>query len=197
MIHIDEGDYSVPEIMAFANILVDESAKYMESVICNYASVPHESEVFSDVLLIRDYEVNPNPTGSIRRSLRGRRGLYVFIVTKEVTLSKKEVYAYCDGYNGAGFKDQFKQIHLFPGQHFYQGSVTSQSLLSRINTHYSDKSKPAGIHLGKPERKIMRDKLELYVFPVRDILKDQDVFIKMIEAALHERKPAATGSKRV
>ena len=195
MKHIEAGDYTVKQLMAFLSAEANEAVDYIESVIQDYENAPHKSEHFSDVLLIEDYVYNPNPTGQLRKSLWGRRGVYVFVVKESFHLSYEEVSEYCSQCSGAGFPD-WHEKDIEEGQHFYQGSAASKSLHSRMKDHYSEHSNIAAIQLNNPHRVIVKDKLKVFVFPVIRKLDNESFFIRMVEDRLHERFPAITGNRR-
>ena len=66
-----------------------------------------------------------------------------------------------------------------------------------MREHYSDAKGCTGISLNHPNRIMMKDKLKVFLFPVIDELKEEPFFIGMIEAELHKRYPAVTGSRKV
>ena len=194
MLKLKEGEYDVAFIY---NLLEEEASKavgYIISVINQMNNQIYDSEFFSDVIVLDDYEYEPNPKGQLRKSLWGRKGLYVFVLKNDVYLTYKEVSDYCSGTNGAGFY-KWEEQHLVKGQHFYQGS-TINSLLSRIREHYSENCNAAALKLNNSSRIIMKDKLRLFVFPLRRDFDKCSYFIRMIEDQLHNRVPAATGNKR-
>ena len=180
------------------NLLQEEACSavnYIASVINEYDKAEHNSKYFSDVLLVKNYEYNPHPTGELKKATWGRKGLYVFVVTQDFELNTKEVKEYCS-IAGAGFWDTPLPQSLRAGDHFYQGSTISKSLHTRIKEHYSEKSDQSAICLNNPKRIIAKDKIELYIFPIRKEFEKYPFFIRMIEAELHEKFRARTGSKR-
>ena len=191
----ETGNYTAKQLMGLIHSEVDLAVDYISTVIKDYENTKHVSEHFSDVLMIENYVHNPAPSGSLRKSLRGRPGVYVFIVKEAFQLSYKEVFDYSEKCHGAGFP-KYQDMSFEVGQHYYQGSALD-SLLKRMGTHYSKKSHVSALQLNNIYRIKVKNKLKVFVFPVIEELKDEPFFIKMIEARLHKRFPAFTGSNRV
>ena len=173
----------------------DIAVEYIISVIDDYENIEHNSKYFSDVLLVDRYEYKRYPSGDIKKSTWGRKGIYVFVVNQDFQLTSKEVQDYCSIY-GAGFLDTPLPQELHMGDHYYQGSTISKSLHTRIKEHYSVTCDQSSICLNNPKRILVKDRLVLYLFPVRREIEKYPFFIRMIENSLHERFRARTGSSR-
>lgn len=180
---------------------INLATDYIESVIIDYNNRNQPNSYFSDVLLIEDYKHNSYPKGELRKALYGRHGLYVFVLNCDYDISWKEISEYSSSCKGAGFLN-WNKIHLEKGKVFYQGSTTNLSLLSRMGQHYSDRDASfSAMKLNHPKRIFMKDKLYVIVFPIKKeletVLSNYDFLIKQIEAEMHKRIKAYTGSKRV
>lgn len=199
MISIDTGDYTTLQLISFIYEDIDRLSEYIHNTIVSESIYDNSNEFFSDIIKISNYDVNSNPSGDLRKSLRGRHGVYVFALNNNMIISTEETQKYNKNYSGAGFR-YCKDYNLKKGQHFYQGSATSQSLLSRINKHYSSYAQESSMKLNCDNRIFMKDKLVLYVFPIKkefERIEGHKNIIKIIEKKLHERFPAITGSNRV
>ena len=172
-----------------------KAVDYIVNVISDYDNAVLSSEFFSNVLLIENYKYNPHPTGDLKSSTWGRKGVYVFIVSEDYILKPEEVAKY-SAISGAGFWDAPLKQCLKKGDHFYQGSTIRKSLHTRLKEHYSDECDQAGIKLNNKNRIIMKDRVKVFVFPIRKELECYHFFIRLIESRLHEEYPAKSGSKK-
>ena len=109
-------DYSTKKIMSLIRSEVTAAVNYIDCVINDYEGIDHQSEHFSDVLMLEDYEYDPNPTGPVRKSLRGRHGVYVFLMKNDLFLTYEQVRSYNDC-KGAGFLN-LSEKNLLTGQQF-------------------------------------------------------------------------------
>lgn len=195
MQHLIEKDYSAKELMVALQNEAKEAVNRIASIINDYEHEPHNNEYFKNVLLFEEADFPKNPTGELRKSVRGGRGLYVFVVKEDFSLTKEEVFNYNEKCNGAGFK-KYGAANLHSGDHFYQGSTT-KSLQTRLRAHYSTKAAASAIQLNNPHRLVVKGKLKVFIFPMVAALEHRPFFIKMIEDELHERFPTITGSRRI
>ena len=196
MQHLDEKDYSARDLLVALQKEASSAVDYIDFAIKDYDHVPNHNDIFKDVLRIEGYQYSSNPEGCLRESTWGRHGVYVFVVNEDFDLSGPQVSAYCDKCHGAGFKSR-GAVSLRKGQHFYQGSVTSNSFHTRLKEHYSSGTDISALQLNNRYRSIVKDKLVVFVFPMVASLEHRPFFIKMIENDLHQRFPAITGSSRV
>ncbi len=195
MIVIDGKEYTIDEVFGFINESVDNAVTYIDDYICGRTDAV-SNDIFTDVCKIKGYTVNSHPCNPIRKSLRGRNGIYVFIVEIDKHLTYDEVKKFSHRCNGAGFP-YWREIDLQRGNHFYQGSATSKSLCTRLNQHYSSSNEESSLRLNSSDRSIVKDNLSVYVFPIKKSFESESFFIRMIEKRLHIRFPALTGSSRV
>lgn len=196
MQHLGEKDYSVRELLAALQREASCAVSFIDSTIKDYDHAPNGNDIFKDILRIENYNYSSNPEGCLRESTWGRHGVYVFVVNEDFDLSGPQVSEYCDKCHGAGFKVR-GAAHLKKGQHFYQGSATSNSFHTRLKEHYSTGTDISALQLNNKHRIIVRDKLCVFVFPMVSSLEHRPFFIKMIEDELHHRFPSITGSSRI
>ena len=196
MQHVKEGHYLLDELIGILDVEAKKASNYISSVIHDDGYFPHVSEYFSDVVISDVVEFEEKLTSEYRKTLWGRHGIYVFVIKEDFTLTYKEVWDYCEKCKAAGFQE-YHDYYLKKGQHFYQGSATSLSLYSRLNQHFSTSKTVSSMHLNHPSRVIVKDKLTVYVFPMRKVYKNYKLFSKMVEEKIHERYHPITGSTRV
>jgi len=128
--------------------------------------------------------------------LKGKFGIYLFFINDGINLSYKEVFDFNDCASGAKFKD-YSDINLTIGDCLYLGSSTSESLYTRMNQHFNDKIEPAALHLSLEKRKMLKNIVKIYAFPVPDkSIKNIDVLLKAIEKELHNLYEPLAGSNR-
>lgn len=192
---IDGNEYTLSQLFDFIDEDVSNAVSYIYNFI-NHLTLDVSNDIFSDVIKIENYVVDSYPTEPLRTSLRGRKGIYVFVVERDMDLTRDEVVSYSHRCTGSGFP-HWVEISLRVGQHFYQGSATGMSLLSRLNQHYSNRNDISSMRLNSNERLFIKDNLSVYVFPVKRELQDNSFIIRMIEKELHNQFPAITGSNRV
>ena len=78
------------------------------------------------------------------------------------------------------------------------GSATSNSLYTRLNQHFGAGESYSSLHLGKKNRSKLKDKVTIYVFPIKNKkINNVDILLKAIEKRLHEIYSPIAGSKRV
>ena len=135
---------------------------------------------------------------------KGRKGIYVFTVTKEVPLSKEMIRDYNNAMNwnntavGAGFNNPCLDC-LHPGDVYYLGKVASKSnsVYQRLKVHFGGRTDSAtnGIKMKMPERHFIDGKLVVQVFFFEKGNEDYYV-INEVEKRLHERLCPKTGGKQ-
>lgn len=196
MQHLSEKDYSAKDLLIALQKEASDAVDYIDSVIKDYDHVPHQNDIFKDVLKVENYSYSSEPVGNIKKSTWGRHGVYVFVVKEDFELLGPQVSDYCDRCHGASFKVR-GAADLKKGQHFYQGSATSNSFHTRLKEHYSSGTDISALQLNNRYRAVVKDKLVVFLFPMVPSLEHRPFFIKMVEAELHRRFPAITGSSRV
>lgn len=196
MQHLDENDYSARELLDALQRKASNAVNFIDSAIKDYDHAPTGNDVFKDVLRIENYHYSSNPKGCLKESTWGRHGVYVFVVNEDFDLSGPQVSDYCDKCHGAGFNTR-GAVSLKKGQHFYQGSATSNSLHTRLKEHYSSGTDISALQLNNKYRSVVKDKLVVFLFPMVASLENRPFFIKMVEDDLHKRFPAVTGSSRI
>lgn len=195
MQHLTERDYSARDLYIALENEAQKAVDYIDEVINDYNGTAHENEYFRDVILFDDVDFPVEPRNGLRISTRGRRGIYVFIVKTDFSLTRQEVAQY-NKCAGAGFSKKYGAKELKMGDHFYQGSACN-SLLVRFHQHYSIDCQASAMKLNNPNRLMVKDKLKLYIFPMVPGLEFRHFFIEMIEEILHKRFPPITGGTRV
>lgn len=196
MQHLVEKDYSARDLLFALQNEASKAVDYIDEVIRDYDHSSHNNDIFKDILKIENYEYSSKPTGDLKKPTWGRRGVYVFVVKEDFYLSRQQVHDYCERCHGAGFRTR-GEAYLKKGKHFYQGSATSNSFHTRLKDHYSSGTEISALQLCNPYRAIVKDKLDVFVFPMVAALDCRAFFIKMIESELHRRFEPITGSTRV
>lgn len=128
------------------------------------------------------------------QKLWGRRGVYVFMIKKEVPLTTEQVRTW-NKIIGAGFTN-WRQGSLKEGDCLYVGSSTT-SLFSRIRQHFIADGEQAALRLSDPRRSVVLDSVRVYAFPAKKIYnKHYRLLVTTVESFLHEAlRPKAGGSK--
>lgn len=151
----------------------------------------YTSSVFDDPVIFKPEQDRPH-------ALWGKRGVYAFKVIDEVKIEHNQVLAWNNvGY--AGFNDYFlSEIHS--GEYLYIGSCAGQgngsSLYTRMNHHLTDNHEPSALKLGHPDRCFIRDKVEIYAFPIKTVYRQYyRIILTSIEKRMHELlRPKAGGN---
>ena len=168
---------------------IDNEWQYV-NVVINGLSTPCITNLFDEFVLI---DRNRNSINM----LRNRHGIYIVLATEDVELSFNDINRY-NSIKGAKWKD-INRSGLWVDECLYTGSCISQSLLSRINTHFDDRDKNAGLHLNHPARCIFADKVRFFVFPIKKEY-DKTEYLKLLvpelERKMHEVFYPAAGSSR-
>jgi hypothetical protein len=142
------------------------------------------------------FDALPTFTSIVTRpkKMRGKKGIYVFMITKPITLDHKIISAWND-VQGAGFKS-YKQPSLVEGDCLYLGS--SDSLFHRMTEHFSDNSGAASLKLSHNKRKIALDSVCVYSFALKeDYIAYSSMIITQIEKRLHNSMLPKAGSSKV
>ena len=90
-----------------------------------------------------------------RKPLLGKHGIYVFVLTEDVTLSCEETRKWNLEVSGASFF-QCEEKEMKKGDCFYLGSCISESLYVRMGHHYAANGSATGLKLSHPARNSMK-----------------------------------------
>ena len=177
------------------NLLTELDNELYESCYSIEASIDEngifEDEVFDSSFVL--YNENERP-----KKLIGRKGVYVFEITKDVPLTREQVRLWSERCKGAGFNDWF-QGDLKQGDILYIGSCISKSLFVRIREHFLNKTTINSLRLGHPDRHMLYDAVKVYAFPIKKSIPDQyyRYLIPIVEKKLHDELQPKAGSSRV
>lgn len=128
------------------------------------------------------------------RKLRGKKGVYIFLMTKPVELNY-DIISKWNSVSGAGFKN-YQQRSLAVGDCLYVGS--SESLYARMTEHFSADCGAASLKLSHPNRKLALDSVCVYSFALKsDYIDYRSMIITQIEKRLHDSLQPKAGSSRV
>ena len=164
--------------------LDEEAEKIRDSVINN---ADYTSEFFDILPTVTSLENRP-------RKMRGKKGVYIFLITKPVSLNYNIISKWNRVY-GAGFKS-YNQPSLVVGDCLYVGS--SDSLYGRMREHFSEGCGAASLKLSHPNRKFALASVCVYSFALkRDFADYSSIIITQIEKRLHNSLEPKAGSSRV
>lgn len=134
----------------------------------------------------------------------GRKGIYIFTVSEEITLSREMYYQYNNAQNwnstnvGAGFNRAYYSP-ITVGTVFYLGksSAKTGSVFQRLKVHFGDRTDSAtnGIKMRMPERSFVNGKLRVHVF-LFEKGNDDRYIIDVVEKKLHEKLRPITGGSQ-
>lgn len=175
---------------------LDKFIKYETKVICD--SLLNEmfscSDFFDSMYI---YNGNNYEHGNSFTELKSKFGIYFFFINENIELSYKEIFEFNECASGGKFK-RYMDTVLHKEDCLYLGSSTSESLYTRLNQHFDDKDSPASLHLSLKKRRILKRKVKIYAFPVKNKkIKNIDVLLKAIEKELHNIYKPLVGSNRV
>lgn len=150
-----------------------------------------ETDIFDGPIVTTPNEERPD-------KLKGRRGLYVFTITQDISFDSEKVRAW-NGLKQAGLKSSLKQ-EFHKDDCLYLGSVwgDSGSIFCRLKEHYSDKKDAKGLALNHPSRRKIRDAVQVYAFPIKKLYTREEyrIILPNIENMLHESLKPVAGMKR-
>ena len=128
------------------------------------------------------------------RALRGKCGVYVFVIINPVNLTTDEVRKW-NNVRGAKFKD-YKQKNLKPADCLYVGS--GDSIYRRMTDHFNETGESTGLKLQSSNRKKVLNCIKVYAFPLRREYRPySSVIMREIEKRLHNTLNPVAGSSRV
>ena len=171
-------------IQQFNRLTEEESNKIIQSIENQCA---WESELFDDPIVFGVEDGRP-------ASLKGRKGIYIFMVTDDIELSREQVSLW-NRIPGAPIEWVEDKLAL-KGTCLYLGSSTSNSLYVRLGDHFKGDGTKTSLNLNHPGREIFKDSVEIYAFPVKKTYKENlEWIVKAIEMLLHEKMSPLTGKK--
>ena len=131
------------------------------------------------------------------KTLRGRYGIYVFLVENAISLSYEQVFSWNEALAGAKFKE-YKNLQINEGDCLYVGSCVSKSLYSRVKEHFSDGGSFQALKLEHPNRKNLFDVICI-AFPIKCDYSEHHrrILLPALEKRLHELLLPLCGSNRV
>ncbi len=166
---------------------LDSEANKIATNIMN--GTTYASEVFDSPLVFETLEQRP-------WALRGKKGIYVFMITEDIPLTTEQVRVW-NSIKGAGFTDWF-QGDLHTGDCLYVGSCVSESLYVRIRQHFLDTGEATALKLGHNARNVALKAVKVYAYPMRKELADYyRLILPAIEKRLHIALRPKAGSSRV
>ena len=143
--------------------------------------------------------INSFPTeDELVKKLRGKHGIYIFFVNEAVHLSR-EVAREWNTISGAKLASN-KDSDIAANDCLYVGSCYSKavSLYTRMKAHYSYDLTASGLQLGDPKREVLKDKVNLIVFPMKKIFSpaQRKLVLPIIEKELHDLLHPKAGVSR-
>lgn len=132
----------------------------------------------------KNYKENP-----LFNKLKGCLGIYIFVLNEDIYLDYNTVYNYNECASGGKiYMYSYREADLKKDSCFYIGSASSCSLYSRINQHFKENDGCYSLHFGEEKRKILSDKMKIYVFSVKEKKYDYiNILLKGIEVELQKR----------
>lgn len=156
----------------------------------------HQFDIFDAPVCYEMY-----PSKDELKSLRGKKGVYIFRVKNAQKLTRDEIKKWNEE-KGANFLPIYggpASISFCSNDVLYIGSCYSESLFTRMQEHYGD-YKP-GLQLNAAQRTVLRDNVRAYAFPIKkEYLQKDTLYAKMIlpviEKELHNLLHPKAGSTR-
>ena len=175
------------------NALASE-AEAVKNYILATQNASFSSEVFDSPIIFNNEPPKNAPKDKTYKALRGKKGIYVFTLDSNVTVTKdfnKVVY-------GAQLKD-ISNLSFKKGDILYLGKA--KSFLTRMHQHFAvaDTFNTTGaLKLGSESRKILIGKLKIYAFPIKNnLIEYYDVITAAVESKLHIILSPLVGNPRV
>ncbi len=167
--------------------MFDAEAKKMIDRINTGAD--YTSDVFNDTV---EFSVNIERP----RSLIGYRGVYIFIMTEDVSMTIEQ----CWGWNnvaGAPF-EYCKNRDLLKGKCLYVGSCSSKSIYSRMGEHFKSDGSITSLNINHPNRELLKNSVKIIAFPLkREFDNYSRLVVTSLEERLHDALKPITGKRRV
>ena len=111
-----------------------------------------------------------------RKPLWGKKGVYVFLMKEDVSLTHEQARSWNEKCSGAGFRS-WQAKELKKDTCLYLGSFVRQSLYTRIGHHFAEGGEATGLKLNHPARKILCDKVRVIAFPLK---KPAEMYCRLI-----------------
>lgn len=129
--------------------------------------------------------------------LRGRKGVYIFLINADISLSYDQVRKWCNSCTGAPIP-LWKPLELHAGECLYVGGAI-KSLYSRIRDHIIGNGKKSSLNLSAPARQFLKPLIKVYAFPIKREFDDEMIrmIIPAVEKRLHRCLRPITGQSRV
>ena len=149
------------EVIQFSERLQQETESIINKI--NGGEEEKTSDIFEDKIVFFSFPQQKD----LERALRGKKGVYLFRITEDCELTKEQVKAWNNEW-GSEFPvlSGVRNISLKKGDFLYIGSCYSESIYTRVQSHYSYKDK-SGLQLNREGRQILKDKVALYAFPIK------------------------------
>lgn len=163
-----------------------QEGKLIANAVQNNARL--QSDLFDPALILTPLDA--------RDSLRGRPGVYVFIMTEDVLLTRNQVQKWdeLDKQTVSAGIYPWADTKISRGQCLYLGK-SKESLMQRLGHHFGPTPgcAPKGLALNHPSRIILKDKVRVAAFPIKNEFKDcASLLLDHTEAELHNiLKPIA------
>ena len=168
------------------NVFDDETQKITTYI---YNNKQFSSDVFDTVVSFDSNNLNLS-------KMRGRKGIYVFII-KEKILIEYSVVQKWNELDGAGIKSYKKTIWEIDDC-LYVGACRNKSLYSRINEHFSKEGACTSLKLSHENREFAKKIVKGYAFLLKRELETYgDIVLPRIEKRLHQRLEPKAGRSRV
>lgn len=170
----------------------ESELNYILSYVNGNANI--QSDLFSDpyVLYGKDFKYEKGFT-----ELRGKYGIYIFYICENLSLSYEEVKKFNEINKGASFNGTWRAMDLKEGTCFYLGSCVSSSSFTRLNEHFGKNKSTSSLCLKHPNRRNLKDKVKIFVFPTMSSGYDTtDIILRKIEQKLHNNLKPTNGSSR-
>ena len=191
------------DIIKELNSEIEKAWKYVDRVINSDSTIinqQYQRDLFDEYAV---FISAPQPNDNEAKKIKGRHGIYIFLLTDDVVITKEQV----EGYNslvGAKLKKEFWGKDGC-GQYIinmclYTGSCINKSLYSRLREHFGviGSANTACLHIESPERRFLKGKVIVYAFPIRKQYEDHlRVIIPALEHQMHEQFCPIAGTSRV
>lgn len=191
-VNFEQDSNAIIDLLEQFEQIISDEAKQIALVLSgansNALSIFESPEYFDDCP-----QSPPRP-----KKLWGRKGIYIFVLNSDVKLSSDEVRKWNSLNRGAGFKTYSEQ-NLVKGDCLYLGDCVSISLYVRIRQHYSNDQSYTALKLRHSSRKILRNCLGVWAFPLKKEYSEEHcrIILPAIEKRLHILLSPKAGSSRV
>ena len=131
-------------------------------------------------------------------ALKGRHGVYVFLLKDDITLNEQQVRKWNALNCGGSFK-KYAEYKLSTGDCLYVGDSVSNSLYVRTGQHFAGNTTCSSLNLKHSSRNILFDHVCVWEFPIKKIFKEEEyrIILPRMEKDLHTDLEPKCGSSRV